>query len=112
MIDQIIIDAVVKDEKALGVSSLRPNYILMTGMWRMVDDPDGVLHILCTDDFRNIDEAMDVIVAPDCEVVDGERLVMYTSVLLDTAEFSLVLIKSKVWVEQPEDGGSDAPDVG
>lgn len=112
MIDQIIMDAVLKDEKALGVSSLRPNYVLMTGIWRLVDDEEGVPHILCTDDYRNLEEALDVIVAPDCEVVDGERLVMYTSVLLDSAEFSLVLIKSKVWVEQPEDGGTDAPDVG
>ncbi|UYL84903.1 hypothetical protein pEaSNUABM56_00202 [Erwinia phage pEa_SNUABM_56] len=107
MIDQVIMEAVLKDEAALGVSSTRPNYIVMTGLWRMLDDDQGNPWVICTDDYRNPDQALNAAVLPECEIIDGERLVMYTAVQVDDLEFSLVLIKSKVYT-----GDSDETDVG
>ena len=107
MIDNIIMEAVLKDEAGVGVSSPRYNYLVMTGTWRMVDDDQGQPHILSTDDWRSPDAVLDVAVQPDCEIVDGERLLMYTKVLLDNQEFSLVVLKSRVYL-----GEADEADVG
>ena len=107
MIDRIIMEAVLKDEGAVGKTSTEYNYLVMTGSWRLVDDDQGQPHILSTDDFRSADAVLDVTVHPECEVVDGERLVMYTKVILDGREFSLIVLKGRVY-----QGGDDEPDVG
>jgi len=90
-------NAVMSDEQAAGVSSFRHNYIVMTGCWRMIDGDDGVPHILATDNYSSPENVLDVVLADDCEVIDGEVLLMYTRVLLDDREFSLVVIKSQVY---------------
>lgn len=107
MIDNIIMEAVLKDESSVGYTTTEYNYLVMTGSWRLVDDEEGQPHILSTDDFRSADSVLDVIVHPECEVIDGERLVMYTKVVLDGREFSLVVLKGRVY-----QGGDDETDVG
>lgn len=107
MIDNIIMEAVLKDESGVGVTSTRYNYLVMTGTWRMIDDDLGNPHILSTDDWRSPDAVLDVALHPECEILDGERLVMYTRVLLDNQEFSLVVLKGRVY-----QGDADESDVG
>lgn len=100
MIDNVIMAAILEDEGSVGLTSTRYNFLVMTGKWRMVDDDEGQPHILATDNFSSPDGVLDVTLQPDCDIVDGERLIMYTRVLLDNTEFSLVVIKSQVYQEE------------
>lgn len=98
MIDRLIMEAVFRDEKALGVSSLKAKYLVGTGPWKMVED-DGFEYIVFTDDFIAIDRAFKVMLLEDCELVEGERLVMFTSVAMDEFDYSLVLFKENILPE-------------
>lgn len=93
----------MKDERSQGISSLHQNFILMTGCWRMVDGDGGIPHILAMDNFMSVDKVLDVTIMEDCEVIDGESLLMYTRVALEGQEFSLVVIKSRVYAPDGEE---------
>ena len=103
MIDRLIMEAVFRDEKALGVQSLKPLYLVGTGVWNMVEFDDHT-YISFTDEYIG-EQTFTVMLLSDCELVEGEKLVMFTSVSMDKFEYSLVLFKENVVKEESE--GSD-----
>lgn len=92
MIDQMIMDAVLKDSRSLSVSSLKPKFIVGTGLWRMLETEEGD-YIVFTDDYVDPDKAFTVLLMEDCELVEGEKLVLLTSVAYGDLECSLVLFR-------------------
>ena len=109
MIDVMIIEAVMRDSQALSVSSLKPKFLVGTGQWKLVEDENGD-HILFKDDFINQGKIFAAQILEDCELVEGERLVLLTSVLHGGLECGLVLFKDQA--VESFDGGLDATDVG
>lgn len=105
MIDELIMQAVMRDSQALGVSSLKPKFMVGTGLWKMVETDDGD-YIAFTDDFIDPDKAFTVLLLEDCELVEGERLLLLTSVAYGELDCSLVLFRSQAA------GDSDEVDVG
>lgn len=93
-IDNMIMEAVFRDEKGLAVTSLKPKFLVGTGAWGM-NEFDDHTYITYTDEFISDDKAFSVLLLEDCELVEGERLVMFTSVALDEFEYSLVLFTDK-----------------
>ena len=63
--------------------------------------------MIFTDDFTDTNVSFTVLLLDDCELVEGEKLLMLTSVLLDTQEFSLVVFK-----DQNDSEVTDEADVG
>lgn len=106
MIDRLIMEAVFRDEKALAVTTLKPKFLVGTGAWGM-HEIDSYTYIVFTDEFISNDKAFSALLLEDCELVEGENLVMFTSVAMDEFEYSLVLFKDKA---KPED--SDEVDIG
>lgn len=90
-VDKLIMNAVFKSEKTNPVSQ---KYIVGTGYWIMTED-DGETYISFTDDMFNEDKCFSVLILDDCEMVLGEKLVMYTSAAMGDKEFSLILFKTK-----------------
>lgn len=105
MIDAMIMDAVMRDTKALSVSSLKPKFMVGTGVWKMLETDDGD-YVFFTDDFLDPDNAFTVFLLEDCELVEGEKLLLLTSVAYGDLECSLVLFKDQAV------GDSDEVDVG
>lgn len=92
MIDEMIMQAVMRDTKALAVSSLKPKFMVGTGVWKMLETEHGD-YVIFTDEYINPDKAFTVLLLPDCELVEGEKLLMLTSVAYDELECSLVLFR-------------------
>ncbi|AGZ17595.1 hypothetical protein X824_gp228 [Escherichia phage 4MG] len=92
MIDGMIMEAVMRDSKALAVSSLKPKFIVGTGIWRMLETDHGD-YVVFTDDFIDPDKAFTVLLLEDCELVEGEKLLLLTSVAYGDLECSLVLFR-------------------
>lgn len=91
-IDNMIMEAVMKDSKALGVTSLKPKFMVGTGIWKMLETDHGD-YVIFTDDYIDPDKAFTVLLLEDCEMVEGEKLLLLTSVSYDDLEMSLVLFK-------------------
>lgn len=92
MIDGMIMEAVMRDSKALAVSSLKPKFMVGTGIWRMLETDHGD-YVVFTDDFIDPDKAFTVLLLEDCELVEGEKLLLLTSVAYGDLECSLVLFR-------------------
>lgn len=92
MIDGMIMEAVMRDSKALAVSSLKPKFMVGTGIWRMLETDHGD-YVIFTDDFIDPDKAFTVLLLEDCELVEGEKLLLLTSVAYGDLECSLVLFR-------------------
>lgn len=92
MIDGMIMEAVMRDSKALAVSSMKPKFIVGTGIWRMLETDHGD-YVVFTDDFIDPDKAFTVLLLEDCELVEGEKLLLLTSVAYGDLECSLVLFR-------------------
>jgi len=92
MIDGMIMEAVMRDSKALAVSSLKPKFMVGTGIWRMLETDHGD-YVVFTDDFIDPDKAFTVLILEDCELVEGEKLLLLTSVAYGDLECSLVLFR-------------------
>lgn len=101
MIDELIMQAVMRDSKALGVSSLKPKFMVGTGIWRMLETDHGD-YVVFTDDFIDPDKAFTVLLLEDCELVEGEKLLLLTSVAYGELQCSLVL-----FLENAVDGKDD-----
>lgn len=103
--DLAIMAAVFADEHKVGVTQLKPTFIVATGMWRLYDGNDYAF-ILCTDDFAS-DRVFALTLNRDCEIIEGEKLCVFTSVQEDATgpAYSLVLFKDKAWdgEEVPEE---------
>lgn len=96
MIDKLIMDAVSRDQNSLGVSSLKPKFMVGTGLWKMIETEDGD-YIMFTDDFISKDEVFTVYLNKDCEMIDGEQLLLLTSVSYYDMDCSLVLFKDQAF---------------
>lgn len=101
MIDELIMQAVMHDSKALGVSSLKPKFMVGTGLWKMIETEDGD-YITFTDDYIDPDKAFTVLLLEDCELVEGERLVLLTSVAYGDLDCSLVLFRAQATGDSDE----------
>lgn len=106
MIDNLIMQAVMRDAESLAVPSVKGKFLVATGLWRMVESGDDC-YVIFTDDYTDPNVAFTVLLLDDCELVEGEKLLMLTSVLLDTQEFSLVVFK-----DQNDSEVTDEADVG
>lgn len=95
MIDKLIMDAVSRDQNSLGVSSLKPKFMVGTGLWKMIETEHGD-YIVFTDDFISKDEAFTVYLNEDCELVEGENLILLSSVAYSDLQCSLILFKDQV----------------
>ncbi len=60
----------------------------------MVETDDGD-YITFTDDFIDPDKAFTVLLLEDCELVEGEKLLLLTSVAYGDLDCSLVLFQSQ-----------------
>lgn len=104
MIDELIMQAVMRDSRALGVSSLKPKFMVGTGIWQMLETDHGD-YIVFTDDFIDPDKAFTVLLLEDCEMIEGEKLLLLSSVAYDDLECSLVLFRGQA------KGDTDESDV-
>lgn len=101
MIDDMIMQAVMRDSKGLAVSSLKPKFLVGTGIWKLVETDHGD-YIIFTDDFISPDQAFTVLLLDDCELVEGDRLVLLTSVSYDDLDCSLVLFRDQALGDSDE----------
>uniref|UniRef100_A0AAU8GHG9 Uncharacterized protein n=2 Tax=unclassified Seunavirus TaxID=2494210 RepID=A0AAU8GHG9_9CAUD len=101
MIDGMIMEAVMRDSKALAVSSLKPKFMVGTGIWKMVETDHGD-YVVFTDDYIDPDKAFTVLLLQDCELVEGEKLLLLTSVAYGDLECSLVLFKDQAMEDTDE----------
>lgn len=92
MIDQMIMQAVMRDQRGLAVSSLKPRFMVGTGAWKLVETDDGD-YIFFTDDYISEDEVFTVLLLEDCELIEGEKLLLLSSVAKGEDEYSLVLFR-------------------
>lgn len=86
----------MRDSKSLSVSSLKPKFMVGTGVWRLIEDEKGD-YIVFTDDFIDPDKAFTVYLHPDCEMVEGEKLLLLTNVQYYDLDCSLVLFQEQAF---------------
>lgn len=103
VVDSAIMEAVFEDDHETGTLKTKGTFIVATGMWRLYED-DGMAYILYTDDYAGV-RVWSAVLKEDCELVEGERLCMFTSVETDVKLCSLVLFKDKAYT--PDEGEED-----
>lgn len=94
MIDNLIMHAVMRDSEVQAFPNSKKKFLVATGLWRIVESGEDC-YVIFTDDYTDPDVAFTVLLLDDCTLVEGEKLLMLTSVLLDTQEFSLVVFKDQ-----------------
>ncbi|EMB7054247.1 hypothetical protein VAG18_002939 [Escherichia coli] len=99
-VDTVIMDAVFVDDSNIGKITTRGTFIVATGMWRMYDDGD-IAYILYTDDYYG-DRVFSAVLKEGCELIEGEKLCMFTNVETDDHICSLVLFKHKAYDPEGE----------
>ena len=102
-LDNAIMEAVFEDDHTTGTIKTKNTFIVATGMWRLYED-DTISYILYTDDYAD-DRVWSAVLKEDCELIEGERLCMFTSVETDVKLCSLVLFKDKAYA--PDEGEED-----
>ena len=90
-VDQMILNNVYMDERCLGFTYYTPKYLVFTGAWAIIEDEEGS-YLTATDDYTGKTPTT-LLLAEGCEIIDGEKLCVYTDCILDGVVYSVVLFK-------------------
>lgn len=93
-IDSVIMGLVDLDDDRWRNLKKNSQMLVGTGVWKLWEQDDGV-YVSYTDDYT--DEVIDVVVMEDCKLVEGERLVFFTSVHKNGDNYGLVLFQNMAY---------------